>query len=214
MRNGNIISPDKTEYTFLAGEEEYILFGERSFISHIRWQPRKLRHMNGDKDAGIYSINHDPDLVILYYLRYNSEFAYIYIKEELSKKGYSFEDCISFRFFDTKSAFFGYYRANIEDLKTVIGIENDVDIKSFLENLKNGEIFVDEYYINFLRNPFDAKAGNDGFIGYIYGFFQNIPYIAFPGTVWTKEDGLYYLVIDRRIFTISIDWLRKLGYNE
>jgi hypothetical protein len=214
LKNGNIMSPDKIEYIFLAGEEIYVLFGERSFVSHIMWQPRKLRHLGGNIDAGVYSINHDPNQTILRFLKYNSEFGYIYLKKELSGNNYSFTDCNSFKFFDTGSTFAGYYRANIEHLEVNIGIDKAEDVNNFVENIKSNEIYTNKKFINFLINPFDVKAVNDGFIGYIYGFYQEIPNLAFPGTVWTKENGLYYLVMDRRIFNISIEWLRKLGYSE
>jgi hypothetical protein len=213
LRNGNIISPDNIEYVFLANEGKYIIFGERTFISHIKWQPKKLRHLNGKTDTGVYSCNHDPDLAILYRIKYNSEWSEIYIKKELAGNNYSFENCNAFKFLDTKSMFTGYYQANIEYLEDVIGINNDIDIKNFIEEIKKNEIFTDERYY-FLKNPFDLTAGDNGFIGYIYGFFQNVPNLAFPGTIWINNDGLYYLVMDNRLFNINIDWLKKLGYNK
>jgi hypothetical protein len=209
LRNGNIISPDNIEYVFFAHERKYLIFGERSFISHIKWQPRKLQHLNGNIDAGVYSCNHDPNLAILHRVIYNSEWSEIYIKKELSGNNYSIENCNSFEKFGINRTISGYHRVDIDCLETDIGIKNDTDVKKFIEDLKKNEIFNHEDY-KFSRTLFD----NNGFIGYIYGLFQDIPYLALPGKIWIKDDGLYYLEMDDRLFTISIDWLKKIGYIE
>jgi hypothetical protein len=213
LKNGNIVSPNKTEYTFLADEGKYIVFGEKSFISHIRWQPRKLRHLDGNTDAGVYSCNNDPNLTILYRIKYNSEWSEIFIKKELSGKNYSLENCNSFKFFDTKNPFYGYYFPSVDYLDVNIGISNNDDINEFLEEINNNEIFMDKTIV-ILYNPFDIMAGNNGFIGFVYGFFHDIPNLAFPGTVWINDDRQFYLVMDERVFNISINCLKKLGYSE
>jgi hypothetical protein len=213
LRNGNIISPDKTEYTFFASEGKYFVFGERSFISHIRWQPKKLRHMGGNTDTGVYSFNNDPNLTLLQRVRFDSEWYEIYIKKELSENDYSFENCNLFKFVDTKNPRIIAHRLRLEYFQDIIGMYNDNDIKHFIEHIKNNEIFTDIIY-NIRRNPFDEIDGDNGFIGYLFGFFEDIPYLVIPGTIWQKEDGTYWLIMDRRIFNISIDWLKKLGYNE
>ena len=212
-RNGNILSPNNTEYVFLADEGQYIIFGERDFISHIMWQPRKLRHLDGNTNAGLYSVYNDPNYIILYRIKWNSEWSEIYIKKEFSELGYSYENCNFFGFFDTGDPFAGYYRVSIEYLNPQIGISKNEDIYNFLEYLKNNEIKEFEY-TGLLRNPFTRNFEINGFVGYIYGFFDKIPNLAFPGIIWENDDGQYFLVIDRKMFSINIDWLRKLGYNE
>jgi len=211
--NGNIISPDKVEYVFLANEGKYIILGERNFISHIKWQPRKLQHLSGNTNAGVYSINNDSDLTLLYRIRYNSEWYELYIKKELSKYNYELENCNSFKFIDTGSTFAGYYRANIEYMNEDIGINNNIEIKEFIKYLNNNEIF--DYEIRSIqRNPFNIMDQDNGFIGYIYGFFNEIENIAIGGTVWqNKDDKLFYLVMNRRLFLLNVEWLEKLGYN-
>jgi hypothetical protein len=215
LSNGNIISPNKTEYIFFANEGKYAVFGERTFISHIMFQPRKLKHMDGNTNTGIYSINNDPDLTILHRIKYNSEFYELYIRKELSQNDYIFENCNSFKFCETKNQFTGYYFLTNEyliSLESISGIDNDDEIKIFVEDIKNNEINTDEHILSILKNPFDT--GNEGFVGYIYGFFNEIPNLAFPGTVWIDDDGVYYLNMDKRMYKISIKWLKKLGYNK
>ncbi|MDR1838997.1 MAG: hypothetical protein LBQ93_05355 [Treponema sp.] len=209
--NGHIVSPEKQEYIFLAHEGKYFIFGESSFISYIKWQPRKLHHLGGNTDTGVYSFNNDPNLTILRRVKFNSEWSEIYIKKELTEIDYSFKNCILFKFADTKSPLIIGSRSRLEYLEGTIGIYKADDIKYFLEYIKNNEINTNEIY-NYRRNPFDIMAGNDGFVGYIFGFFQYIPYLAFPGTVWQKDDETYCLIMDRKMYEINIDWLKKLGY--
>jgi len=209
--NGDIISPDKAGYAFLANEGKYVVFGERTFISHIRWELSKSI-MDSSINTGVYSINNDPDLTILYRVKSRSEWYELYIRKELSENDYSFENCNSFKFFDTGSSFAGYHRASIEHIDMDIGIKDD-EIKHFLEDIKQNEVFIFVIF-SFSRNPFDQTARNDGFVGYVYGFFDDLPNIAFPGTVWQNDDGLYYLVMNRRVFNINMEWLRRLGYVE
>jgi hypothetical protein len=195
----------------LGNEGKYIIFGRPAFISHIKWQPRKLQHLDGNTDAGVYSLDYDPNLTILYRIKYNSEWSQLYVKKELSENNYSFENCNKFKFFDAGNLFVGYYWPDSDFLETDFGINNDSDINNFIGELKNNEIFTDNIYY-LLKNPFGEPWDFNGFIGYIYGFFQDIPNLAFPGTVWKNNDGLYYLVMDNRLFAISIDWLNKSGY--
>jgi hypothetical protein len=211
--NGNIISPNGTKYTFLSNEGKYIVFGEKAFISHIRWQPRKLRHGDGNTNTGVYSINNDPDLIILYRIKFNSEWAELYIKNELSVNNYEINNFNSIKFADTGNTFVGYYRANTKYLNKNIGLYNINEIKEFIEYLNNNEIF--DYEIRSIqRNPFNIMDQNKGFIGYIYGFFNDIPNIAIGGTIWLSDDELYYLIMDRRMFLMNSEWLKKLGYEK
>jgi hypothetical protein len=210
--NGNIISPDGTIYTFLANEGKYAVFGEKTFISHIRWQPRKLRHLGGNINTGVYSINHDPNLTVLYRIKFYSEWSELYIKRELSSNKYEMENISSIKFVGSGSTFPGYYRANPKYLVDT-GLNNNETI-IFFEYLNNNEIF--DYEIrNNHRNPFNIMDRNNGFIGFLYGFFDDIPNIAIDGTIWLNNaDGLYYLVMDRRMFLLNNEWLRKLGYEK
>jgi hypothetical protein len=213
LRNGNIVSSDNIEYVFLAHERKYIILGERSFVSHIKWQSRKFQHLNGNINAGVYSCNHDPNLAILFRIKYNSEWSDIYIKKELSENNYSIEDCNSFKNFDIKRTISGYHRDENSYFETDFGIKNDIDVKNFIEELIKNEIFNLEDY-NYSRTLFDERTNDNRFIGYVYGLFQDIPYLALPGEIWINNDRLYYLVMDNRLFNISIDWLKKLGYIE
>ena len=214
LLNGNILSPDKTEYIYFAYEGKYIIFGEPNFISYIKWQPRKLQHGDGKTNAGVYSINDNADLNILYRIKYNSEWSELYIKKELSINNYELENCNYFIFIDTITPFIGYYDADIKSINKGFGINENIEIIKFMEYLNNNEIFDYEIW-GLLRNPFHAIDRSDGFAGYIYGFFDEIKNIAIGGTVWlNKNDELFYLVMNRRLFLLNIEWLEKLGYNK
>jgi hypothetical protein len=166
-----------------------------------------------DINIGLYSLNNDPNLLICTYIRTDEHYD-VYIKKELSINNYSFEDCHSFKFIETKNHFHGYWGVNNEFLKGIIGLDKANDVNNFIEDIKSNEINWDDKFKYLLRDPYDITSGNKGFIGNIYGFFLDIPNLALPGTVWKEYDGLYYLVMGWKIYNISIEWLRKLGYSE
>jgi hypothetical protein len=205
MPNSNIVSPNGIEYTRLAGEGKYFLSEKPSFIYHIKWQPRKLRHLNASTDAGVYSIGNDPDLAILYRVWFNSEFSEWYIRKDLSANNHSFEDIDTLKFIHAD-------RSNSEYFNIMEETGNIIDAENFIRDIMKNEIITDENY-QYYRNPFDLTAGNNGRIGYIFGFFHDIPNLAFPGAVWKDNDGQYYLIMDRRKFSISIELLKELGYE-
>jgi len=202
--NGNIISPNGIKYTFLAYEGKYVIFGERTFISYIRWQPKRLRHM-GEIKTGVYSINNELELTVIYRIKFNSEFYELFIKNELANNNYSFENSNKIKFIDASSSF-----TDIKILELDSVISNENEIKLFMEHIKNNEIYTDNEWLNFRRNPFNVMDGRKGLIAYIFGFFNDIPNIAFPGSIWLSDDGLYYLVMDRKLYNINVEWLEKL----
>jgi hypothetical protein len=210
--NGNIISPDGVEYVFLASETEYVTFGEYSFISYIKGQPRKLGHGDGNTDAGVYSVYNDPNLTILYRVNYNSEWSDYYIKKDLLKNNLSFENCCSFKFIKTENGWFDRYWPDIYYLTSDVGIYEENIVNNFINDMESKKI-LDENYFSIFKSPPGTLFNDDFlFLGYIYGFFKNIPNLALPGEVYKGSDNLYYLTIKSNVYIIDINWLIKLGF--
>jgi hypothetical protein len=197
LSNGNIISPNNDEYVYFAKEGKYYIVGEQTFISHIRGQPKKLQHMGVSVNAGVYSCNNDPCLKILYRIRYDSEWYELYIKKELSKNNYTFEGCDAFGFIDDES------KPDIKYFESNVTIKDEVEVKSFINDIKNNEssnLIKDQIYVLFS----DYK-----YIGSLYGIYNDIPYLIFPGSICKDNLEKYYLAADNKVYEFNSKWLEK-----
>jgi hypothetical protein len=97
LNNGNIISPDGTEYMFFANEGRIDTFGERVFLGKIQFENPKLKHLGGSWETGMYSCD-DSNLDILYRIEPNSEWGSYYRKINLPSIDLKPENCIRFEF--------------------------------------------------------------------------------------------------------------------
>ena len=194
LKNGNIVSPDNMEYTPLP--IKYMYSGKSSFLSHLRF-------WNTNQKADVYSLNLDPELTILWCSQAKSEYAGLYIKKEFwenNYSNYSLENCHTFKFISKKTKHAHYWEIENHMEGT---IDNDVEI--FINDIKKYEKTQD--YLGYFWSF-------DNYIGSIYGYFSNMPALVLCGSVYINDVGWYYLEIDDRIFKLSIDWLKKMGYNE
>ena len=214
LSNGNVVSPDGTEYVFFAGEGKVNTFGERNFLGKIQFENPKLYHLGGSRETGMFSCD-ESIFDILYRIRPDSEWGSFYRKANLPIIDLKIENCKRLEFIHYKNIKF--YENNISPEKLHLtcneGIINNDEIELFLTSLKK-EKSPDEADLYEKIRKENGLLENCYLLGYIYGYFDNDINLAIPYQIWSFNDLAYSIDTDFGKFVLPLEWLIKLGYRK
>lgn len=196
--DGTLISPDGTEYMFLANEGILYHLGELEFVAYVEGEATELHHLHGTFQTGMFSIKDDPANHLLIRVLPNSEWYAIYRKASLPDFDFSLENCCRLEFISWVEMF---NDGDVRHASCGAGITDPEEIADFLSTV---------------RSQKSAKeAGPFGYhncytLGAVYGFFEEEPYLAVRLYVTSYNNRHYSVLLNVVDRVLPEEWLWRL----
>lgn len=199
-----LISPDGTEYEFLANEGILCYLGELAFVANVEGEPKTDRYYL--LQTGVFSIEGAPtdDLLIRKYP--DSEWHAIYRKASLPTFEFSIENCSRLEFIpytDMKLS------VNDKHVGCGAGITDPAEIAEFLSAVRAQKSAKEADLYRFVGKP-GGPYTNCYVIGAVLGFFEEEPYLALPMTVTSYNDMAYSVNLDGVDHVLPEEWFLRL----
>ena len=199
----HIVTPDGTEYVFLANEGFVCTFGERTLLGRIEGENVSFTHLGAEFETGMFACEGDPDRRILVRSVPDSEWLAYYRKASLPPLDPSPDNCV-------RMEFVLYGQIGIEHLTCGEGIVGAENVKAFLADIRSQQTVREANLYDLCRTP-DGYLENCRQIGCVYGFFQSEPNLAVPLPVTSYNDKAYSISLGNSgEYVLPESWLAAL----
>ncbi len=204
-KNGNLISADGVEYTYLSNEIEIKLLGETEFKGGVVGEEKTTDYWGVESQNGLFSIKGDKSENVLLRKYPNDEWCGIYRKASLPKIDFSIDKCIRIEFVYGESGLDSHeIHAKCGD-----GITDNTEIARFFSEIKSQKS-PEEAGLYDLITEADGTLKNCSTYGAIYGFFEEEPNLAISMPVTTYNYLAYSVSIDGKEYVLPKEWIEKL----
>ena len=199
---GTLISPDGTEYEFLANEGFLYYLGDLEFVAPVEGEPEFS--FQGCQ-TGMFSIRDDPTDHLLIRVRPDSEWYAIYRKASLPDFDFSIDNCSRLEFIP----FDEMWGLGEKHGGCGAGITDPEEIAAFLSDLRAQKSARDAGLDRLVTQP-NGTLLNCYCIGTVCGFFEEEPNLFVPMEVISYNDLGYSMELDRRDRVLPEEWLPRL----
>ncbi len=196
--DGTLISPDGTEYVFLANEGILYHLGELEFVAYVEGEATENHHLGGSTQTGMFSIKDDPTDHLLIRVLPNSEWWAIYRKASLPDFDFSLENCCRLEFISWVEMF---NDGDVRHASCGAGITDPEEIADFLSTVRSQKSVKE-------AGPFGYQ--NCYVFGAVYGFFEEEPYLAICLYVTSYNNRHYSVELDHVDRVLPEEWLWRL----
>ena len=197
-----LISPDGTEYTFLANEGILDWLGELAFVAYVEGEPEKdFMSMQ----TGVFSIEADPTDHLLIRKWPDSEWNSIYRKASLPDFAFSIENCSRLEFIPYTEM----RSANDKHVRCGAGITDPAEIAEFLSTVRAQKSAEEADLYRFVGKP-GGPYTNCYLAGAVFGFFEEEPYLAVRLMVTSYNDMAYSVYLDGVYHVLPEEWFLRL----
>ncbi len=196
LENGNILSPEGVEYSFLANEEVLYYIGDLEFLGSIDGEPEYSKHI-GYYQTGMFAIQNAANDHILIRRSPNSEWFAIYRKASLPEFDYSVDNCQRLSFV---SGFVGPntdFRSPIQS-----SITDPTQIASFLSTVRAQPDPREAGLYELIKKP-DGFLENCYLYGTVYAFFEEEPDLVVKMDIFSFNDLAYSIEIEGKEYVLS-----------
>ena len=202
---GTLISPDGTEYEFLANEGFLYYLGELEFVAYVEGEATENHHLGGSIQTGMFSIRDDPTDHLLIRVLPDSEWYAIYRKASLPDFDFSIDNCSRLEFIPSDEM----WGLGEKHGGCGAGITDPEEIAAFLSDLRAQKSARDAGLDRLVTQP-NGTLLNCYFIGTVCGFFEEEPNLFVPMEVISYNDLGYSMELDRRDRVLPEEWLPRL----
>ena len=189
LENGNILSPEGVEYSFLANEGILYYIGDLEFLGSIHGEPEYSKHI-GYYQTGMFAIQNAANDHILIRRSPNSEWFAIYRKASLPEFDYSVDNC-------QRLSFVPGFVFPDKDFRDLIkgSITDPTQIASFLSTVRAQPDPRDAGLYELIKKP-DGFLENCYLYGIVYAFFEEEPDLVVKMDIFSFNDLAYSIEIE------------------
>lgn len=195
LENGNILSPEGVEYSFLANEG-ILSFSEYDieFLGYVQGEAKTSQHLSSTFQTGIFGIKdiyYDvPYDDILIRRLPDSEWRAIYRKASLPDFDYSVDNCVRLGFASYRDPTLG--EPSITDPE---------EIAAFLSTVRAQADPREAGLYELVKKP-DGFLENCYLYGAVYGYFEKTPFLYVEMQITSYNDLAYSIEIEGKEYVL------------
>lgn len=195
LENGNILSPEGVEYSFLANEGILYYIGDKNFLGSIEGEAKSSKHI-GYYQTGMFAIQNAANDHILIRRTPNSEWLAIYRKASLPEFDFSVDKCTSLGFIS------GFVFPGTDLPSMIVGsIADPSEIAAFLSEVRAQPDPREAGLYELIKKP-DGFLENCYLYGTVCAFFEEEPDLVVQMYIHSFNDLAYSIEIEGKEYVL------------
>ncbi len=204
QEDGSILAAYGCTYIPVGVEGEVYSIGKGEHLGYVAGEPTSSYHMGIAYTTGMFRIQGDDELRVLYRLAANNEWRAYYRRADLPALDLSLENCIRFEFIPYQEMSSRGCHRDCGD-----GITDPAELQAFLSEITAGKTAREAGLYELLTND-QGVYDNCYVYGYVLGYFAEEPNLVVHLTVMSFHDLAYSITIDDTKYVLPEKWLAQL----